>query len=87
MSTSSQTSSPELLSATTRWGGRLQQLGIYIEIIAPLVAIDGVRPCLPYADGLSDTSFAPTESLDGNFTPSQSMVWLQTAAWSVSTDW
>ena len=34
--------------ANSRCGGRLQQLGIHIwEMVVPLVAIDGVRPCLP----------------------------------------
>ena len=60
MSTSNQTSSPVLLTATTRWGGTLQQLGIHIrEMTAPLIAIDGMKPCHPDADGLSDTSFCP----------------------------
>ena len=61
---SNQTSSSVLMTATTRWGGRLQKLGIHIwEMVAPIIAIDGMRPCLPDADGLSDTSFCPIQVL------------------------
>ena len=47
ISMSNQTLSSVLLKATTWWGSRLQQLEIHIrEIVAPLVAVDGMRPCL-----------------------------------------
>ena len=39
---------------------RLQQLGIHIqELVAPVVAIDGMWPGLPDPDGLPDMSFVP----------------------------
>ena len=63
MSMSNQTSSV-LLTSTTKWGSRLQQLGIHIwEIVVPLIMIDGMRPCLPNADDLSDISFCPIRVL------------------------
>ena len=51
--------SPSVLQSTTNWWcSGLQQLGIHIwEMVAPLVAIDSVRPSLPDVDGIFDTSF------------------------------
>ena len=40
---SNQTSLSVLLRATTRWGGRLQQLGIHIrKMVAPLVTVNSI---------------------------------------------
>ena len=54
-----------LLKATTRWGGRLQQLGIHIgEMDAPLIAADGVRQTEYHLSALTDRAAVYNHNID-----------------------